>query len=59
MVEVLADDVIDRIRGSGFSNAVIPLAFEMLGELEGTNIKGSRGLVRERVIVISRNIRDR
>jgi len=59
MVGVLADDVIERIRGSGFSKAVIPLAFEVLGELEGTNIKGSGGLVRERVIVINRGIRDR
>jgi len=26
--------------------AVIPLAFEVLGELEGVNIEGSGGLVR-------------
>jgi len=59
MVGVLADDVIERIRGCGFSKAVIPLAFEVPGELEGTNIKRSGRLVRERVIVIDRNIRDR
>ena len=59
MVGVLADDVIERIRGCGFSKAVIPLAFEVLGELEGTNIKGSGGLVKERVIVIDRGIRAR
>jgi len=39
MVGVLADDVIERIRGCGLSKAVIPLAFELLGELEGTNIR--------------------
>jgi len=54
VVGVLADDVIERIRGCGFSKAVIPLSFEVLGELEGTNIKSSGGLVRERVIVIDR-----
>jgi len=43
MVGVLADEVIERIRGWGFSKAVIPLAFEVLGELEGTNIQGVRG----------------
>jgi len=59
MVGVLADDVIERIRGCGFSKALIPLAFEVLGELEGANIKGSGGLVRETVIVIDRGIRDR
>ena len=31
----------------------------MLSELKSTNIKGSRGLVRERVIIIERGIRDR
>jgi len=59
MVGVLADDVIERIRGCGFSKAVRPLAFEVPGELKGTNIKGSGGLVRERVIVIARGIRNR
>jgi len=58
MVGVLTDDVIERIRGSGFSKAVIPLAFEVPGELEGTNITSSGGRVRERVIVIDRGIRD-
>ena len=58
MVGDPADDVIERIRGCGFSKAVLPLAFEVLGELEGTNIKSSGGLVRERVIVIDRGIRD-
>jgi len=58
MIEVLADDVIERIRGSGFSKAVIPLVFEVLGKLEGGNIKGCGGLVRETVIVIDRGIRD-
>jgi len=42
-----------------FSKAVIPLPFEVLGELEGTNIKVSGRLVRERVIVIDKGIRDR
>jgi len=59
MIGVVADDVIGRIRGCGFSKTVIPLAFEVLGELDGANIKSSGGLVRERVIVIDRGIRDR
>jgi len=58
IVGVLADDAIERIRGSGFSKVVIPLALEVLGELEGTNINGSRGLVRERFIVMDIGIRD-
>ena len=59
MVGVLSDDVTERIRGCGFSKAVIPLAFEMLGELEGANIKGSGGLVMERVMVVDRGVRNR
>jgi len=59
MVGVFSFNVIERNRGCGFSKAVIPLVFEVLGELEGTNIKGSGGLVREGVIVIDRGIRDR
>ena len=58
MVQVLADDVIGRIRCGGFSKAVVPLVLELLGELEDANIKGSGGLVRTRVIVINRGIRD-
>jgi len=38
MVGVLADDIKERITGCGFSKAVIPLPFELLGELEGANI---------------------
>jgi len=58
MVGVLADNIKERIRGCGFSKAVISLAFAVLGELEGVNIKGSGWLVRERIIVIDRGIRD-
>jgi len=57
MVGVLSDNVIDWIRGCGFSKAVMPVAFEVWGELEGPNINGSGGLVRERVIVIASGIR--
>ena len=59
VVGVLADYVKERISGCSFSEGVVPLAFEMLSELKGTNIEGSRGLVRERVIIIDRGIRDR
>ena len=38
---------------------MVPFAFEVLSELKGTNIKGSGGLVRERVIIIDRGIGDR
>ena len=60
VVGVLADYVKERIGGCSFSEGVVPFAFEVLSELklEGTNIKGSGGLVRERVIVIDRGIRD-
>jgi len=58
IVGVLADDVIERIKGCGISKAIIQRAFEVLGELEGANIMGAGGLVRERVIVIDRGIRD-
>ena len=58
MVWVSAEGAIERIRGSGFLKAFIPLAFVVLGELEGTSIKGSGGLVRERVIVIDKGISD-
>jgi len=58
MVGVLADNVIKRISGSGFSKAVILVAFQLLGELERANIEGSGGLDRERVIVINSGIRD-
>jgi len=58
MVDILTNDVIERIRGCGFLKAVIPLAFEVLEEGEDANIKGSRGLVRERIIGIDRGIRD-
>ena len=59
MVGVLADDVKERIGGCSLSEGVVPFAFEVLSELKGANIKGSGGLVRERVIVIDRGIRDR
>jgi len=58
MVGVLADDVLERIRGCGFSQSVIPVAFEMLGELQGANITSSRGALGERVIVIDEGVRD-
>ena len=58
MVGVLADDVKERIRGCSLSEGVVPFAFEVLSELKSTNIKGSGGLIRERVIVIDRGIRD-
>ena len=57
VVGVLADYVKDRIGGCSFSEGMVPFAFEMLSELKGTNIKGSGGLVRERVIIIDRGIR--
>ena len=59
VVGVLADYVKERIGGCGFSEGVVPFAFEMLRELKGANIKGYGGLVRERVIVIDGGIRDR
>jgi len=59
MVGAVADHVIERTRGLGFSNGVIPLAFEVFAELDGTNIKGSGVLVRDRVVVIDRGMRDR
>ena len=58
MVGVLVDDVKERIRGCSLSEGVVPFAFEVLSELKSTNIKGSEGLVRERVMVIDRGIRD-
>ena len=58
MVGVLADYIKERIGGCSFSEGVVPFAFEVLSELKGTNIKGSRGLVREKVIIIDRGIRD-
>ena len=59
MVGVLANDVKERIGGCSLSEGVVPFAFEVLSELKGTDIKGSRGLVREGVIVIDRGIRNR
>ena len=59
MVGVLADNVKERIGGFSLSEGVVPFAFEVLSELKSANIKGSGGLVRERVIVIDRGIRDR
>ena len=59
MVGVLADDVKERICSCSFSEGVVPFAFEVLRELKGTNIEGSAGLVRERVIVIDKGVRDR
>ena len=56
---VLADYVKDRIGGCSFSEGMVPFAFEVLSELKGTNLKGSRGFVRKRVIIIERGIRDR
>ena len=41
VVGVLADDIIERIRGGSFSETVIPFAFKVLGELEGANIECS------------------
>ena len=59
VVGVLADYVEEKIGGCSFPESVVPFAFEVLSELKGTNIKGSGGLVRERVIVIDRGIRGR
>ena len=59
MVGVLADDGKERICCCSLSEGVVTFAFEVLSELKGANIKGSGGLVRERVIVIDRGIRDR
>ena len=58
MVGVLADDVKERIGGCSLSEGVVPFAFEVLSELNGADIKGSGGLVREGVILIDRGIRD-
>ena len=57
MIGVLADDVMGRMRCCSFSQGVIRLAFDVLGELEGANTNCSGGLVRERVIVSDRGIR--
>ena len=59
VVGVLADYVKERICGCSFSEGVVPFAFQMRRELNGTNIMGSGGLVREGVIIIDRGIRDR
>ena len=40
VVGVLVDDIKERIGGGRFPEAVIPLSFEVLGELEGVNIEG-------------------
>ena len=58
VVGVLADYIKERICGCSFSEGVVPFAFEVLSELKGANTKRSGGLVRERVIVIDRGIRD-
>ena len=58
VVGVLDDYVKERIGGCSLLEGMVPFAFEVLSELKGTNIKGSGGLVRERVIVIDRGIRD-
>ena len=58
VVGVLADYVKERIGGCSFSEGVVPFAFGVLSELKGTNIKASRGLVREGFIVIDWGIRD-
>ena len=57
-VGVLADDVKERIGGRSLSEGVVPFACEVLSELKCTNIKGSHWLVRERVILIHRGIRE-
>ena len=59
VVGVLSYDVKKRISGCSLSGSVVPFASEVLSELKGTNIKGSGGLVRERIIIIDRGIRDR
>ena len=59
VIAILTDYVKERIVGCSFSGGVVPFAFEVLSELKGTNIKGSRGLVWEVVIIIDRGIRDR
>ena len=59
VVGVLADNVKERMGGCSFSEGVVPFAFEVLSELKGTNIKRSGGLVRERVIIIDRGIRNK
>ena len=59
VVWVLADDVKERICSCGFSEGIVPLSFEVLRELEGANIMGSRGLVREWVVIVGGGVRDR
>ena len=59
MVGVLADDIKERIRGGSFPETVVPLALEVLRKLEGANIEGSAGFVREGVIIIDRCFGDR
>ena len=58
VVGVLADDIKKWIRGC-LSEGMVPFSFEVLSELAGTNINGSGGLVRDRVIIIDRGIGDR
>ena len=59
VVGVLVDDVKERVCTCSLAKGVVPFAFEMLGELEGTNIESSGGLVWQMVIVINRGFRDR
>ena len=58
MVGIFVEDVKERICRCSLAKGVVPFDFEMLRELEGTNIESSRGLVREGVIVINRGDRD-
>ena len=59
VVVFLANYVKERICSCSFSEGIVPLSCEVIIELEGTNIEGSRVLVREWVIVIDRGVRDR
>ena len=39
VVEVLADEIMERIRGGSFPETVVLFSFQVLGELEGANIE--------------------
>ena len=59
LVGIFVEDVKERICRCSLAKCVVPFDFEMLRELEGTNIESSGGLVRKGVIVINRGNRDR
>ena len=59
VVEVLANNIKEKISGGSLAGGVVPFAFEILSELKGTNVKVSGGLVRQSVLIIERCIGDR